>query len=550
MFTKFKLYFMEKKIVRYLFLFFILIPFSLFAQYYSGTEGLYGDNLKHVLHNKIKGHTRYPYTSSSTDVWDILKETDKDPNNPDNVILVYTNYSVNAAQEYNSGNGWTREHIWAKSHGFPNKSDTAYTDIHHLKPADVSTNSSRGTLDFDTGGDEYYDDGNPTGNYHDSDSWEPRDEIKGDVARMMLYMTVRYEDTSTYDLEFVDTIPTSTGTPYFGKKSTLLAWNRIDPPSEFEMRRNEVIYSYQNNRNPFIDHPEFADRIYNPDALIVEATEAISTTEVVVTFSKEVEETSATNVANYVIDNGIGNPVSVSYGYNDNYKKVLLTTNSLTSGKTYFIRVSNVNSTTKEAITDNSIGAIDVDSNLPVELVSFTGYAENGKVYLRWTTATETNNYGFQVERKKEKGESVWDNIGFVEGHGNSNSPKEYSFADNLAESGKYYYRLKLIDTDGTFEYSSIIETENNIMIYSLSQNHPNPFNPTTEISYSIPRETFVELKVYDLLGKEVASLVNKEKPAGNYKVSFNAGYLSSGIYFYTLRAGKYIETKKMILLK
>ena len=105
--------------MRILYLLLFLIPASLFSQYYSGTEELYGDELKLVLHNKIKGHTRYTYTSTATDTWDILKESDRDPNNSDNVILVYTGFSFNAAQEYNSGNGWSREHTWAKSHGFP-----------------------------------------------------------------------------------------------------------------------------------------------------------------------------------------------------------------------------------------------------------------------------------------------------------------------------------------------------------------------------------------------------------------------------------------------
>ncbi|NOX18338.1 MAG: T9SS type A sorting domain-containing protein [Chlorobi bacterium] len=544
--------------MRYLYLFLVLIPFTLFSQYYSGAEGLYGDNLKLVLHNKIKGHVRYPYSSSSTDVWDILKDADKDPNNSANVILVYTGYSVNAAQEYNNGNGWNREHTWAKSHGFPNESDTAYTDIHHLKPADISTNSDRGNLDFDNGGNPHYDNGNPTGNYYDSDSWEPRDAVKGDVARMMLYMTVRYESSNTYDLELVENIPTSTGTPYFGKKSTLLAWNRIDPPDDFEMNRNEVIYGYQNNRNPFIDHPEFADRIYNESSLLVETTEAISLTEVVVTFSKEVDEATSQNAANYFIDGGIGNPVSASRGYNGDNKKVLLTTATLTAGEIYFIQVSNVNSLTKETIIDNSISAIDVDSGLPVELVAFTGYADNNEVFLNWSTATETNNYGFEIERlipdHRYSADAGWEKLGFVEGHGNTSSPKDYSFVDSNPAIGNIFYRLKQIDVDGTFDYSPIVEVENNFELkYSLSQNYPNPFNPTTVLEYSVPESSAgnnVVLKVYNSLGMEVAVLVNDKAEAGIHKITFDASDLPSGIYLFSFQAGDKRITKKGILLK
>jgi len=538
--------------MRYFYLLFVLIPFTLFSQYYTGTEGHYGDELKLVLHNKIKGHVRYPYSSSSTDVWDILKDSDKDPNNSANVILVYTGYSVNAAQEYNNGNGWNREHTWAKSHGFPNESDTAYTDIHHLKPSDISTNADRGNLDFDNGGNPHYDNGSPTGNYYDSDSWEPRDEVKGDVARMMLYMTVRYETTSSYDLELVESIPTSTGTPYFGKKSTLLSWNRIDPPSDFERNRNEVIYGYQSNRNPFIDHPEFADRIYNENALIVETTEAISLTEVVVTFSKEVDETTSQNTANYLIDGGIGNPASATRGYGGDNKKVLLTTASLTAGEIYFLQVSNVNTLTKETIIENSIGAIDVDSGLPVELVSFTGYAENNRIFLDWSTATETNNYGFEIERKSDYEDFT--SIGFEPGYGNSSSPKEYSFVDSNPPSGTILYRLKQIDVDGTFEYSPTIEVENNYSFtYSLSQNYPNPFNPTTVLEYTVPESSAdkkLVLKVYNSLGKEAALLVNKVETPGSHKISFDASNLPSGIYFFVLQTENIRITKKGVLLK
>ena len=546
--------------MRILYLLLFLIPASLFSQYYSGTEELYGDELKLVLHNKIKGHTRYTYTSTATDTWDILKESDRDPNNSDNVILVYTGFSVNAAQEYNSGNGWSREHTWAKSHGFPNQSDTAYTDLHHLKPADISTNSTRSTLDFDNGGDEYFDDGNYTGCFYDSDSWEPRDAVKGDVARMMLYMTVRYENVSTYDLELVESIPTSTDTTLFGKKSTLLTWNRIDPPDDFERNRNEVIYGYQNNRNPFIDHPEFADRIYNSTGLIVESTEAISLNEVVVTFSKEVEAASAGIAANYTISDGIGNPTSVQTGYNGDNKKTLLTTPDLTAGKIYYVQVSNVNSLTKESVVNNSIGAIDVDSALPVELVSFTGRSENGGIFLRWETSTEVDNYGFEIQRSANSVQRPeWEIIGFIQGRGNSNSPNEYSFTDSDKLTGTIQYRLKQIDTDGSFEYSEIIEViVNTADKFELSQNYPNPFykgtkgSPTTEINYSIPSSFagIVTLKVYDALGKEVAVLTQKNELPGNHKVTFNAAGLPSGIYFFVLNAGNFRLTRKGLLLK
>ena len=235
--------------------------------YYDDANGLSGTSLQSALHEIINDHTKYPYTSSNTDVWDIVKITDEDPSNSANVILIYTGRSQakteNSGQSSATGsNRWNREHVWSKSHGFPNESDTAYTDLHHLKPADESVNSSRGNLDFDNGGSAHSE---ATDCNYDSDSWEPRDAVKGDVARMMFYMEVRYDpgihsDGSAYDLELVDN--TGTSSPEFGKLSTLIAWHSSDPVDNFEKRRNDSIYAYQGNRNPFIDFPEFVNSIW------------------------------------------------------------------------------------------------------------------------------------------------------------------------------------------------------------------------------------------------------------------------------------------------
>lgn len=235
--------------------------------YYSSAQNLTGMHLKAALHEIIKGHTQFPYTATGTDVWDILKETDRDTANPENVILLYSGWSVNAAQEYNNANGWTREQVWAKSHGNFNTGKGVGTDVHHVRPVDLSVNSARNNKDFDWGGSLYIDGDGPTQCYSDADSWEPRDAVKGDIARMLFYMAIRYEgDNGEPDLELIDDVNTDVlnepGKGYHGKLSALLEWHKIDPVDSFEIRRNEVIYSYQNNRNPFIDHPEFADKIW------------------------------------------------------------------------------------------------------------------------------------------------------------------------------------------------------------------------------------------------------------------------------------------------
>jgi len=191
---------------------------------------------------------------------------------------------------------------------------------------------------------------------------------------------------------------------------------------------------------------------------------------------------------------------------------------------------------------------------LPVELVSFNATAEDNSVELKWKTETEVNNYGFEIERKVVSQQpliSNWEKIGFVQGNGNSNSPKEYSYEDKSPIGGnKFQYRLKQIDNDGKSEYSDIVEITVVPNKFELSQNYPNPFNPSTRIKYQVAINSQVSLKVFDVLGNEVATLVNEEKPAGNYEVEFNASQLSSGVYFYKLTAGSFTDTKKMILLR
>jgi hypothetical protein len=198
------------------------------------------------------------------------------------------------------------------------------------------------------------------------------------------------------------------------------------------------------------------------------------------------------------------------------------------------------------------VGYSDVGS-LPVELTSFTAKQSVSGVELRWVTATEVSNFGFDIERASlvaQNNQKIWEKIGFISGHGNSNSPNNYSFTDNKPLSGKSQYRLKQIDKDGVFKYTNAIEVVSVILQYDLAQNYPNPFNPSTLITYSIPASSNVVLKVYNVLGKLITTLVNENQEAGIYKVNFDARGLSNGIYFYKIQAGNYSAIKKMLLLK
>lgn len=190
---------------------------------------------------------------------------------------------------------------------------------------------------------------------------------------------------------------------------------------------------------------------------------------------------------------------------------------------------------------------------LPVELTSFTSKVIGDKVHLNWQTATEVNNYGFEIERgqtSKVKNET-WERIGFIHGNGNSNSEKNYSFIDEPKNGKEFKYRLKQIDFNGSFEYSKeetvILE---NISFFKLEQNYPNPFNPVTKISYTIPQRVSVKLRVYDMLAKKIAELVNGFQEEGRYEVTFDGSNYPSGTYFYKLEAGSYVEVKKLLLIK
>ncbi|MCT4624364.1 MAG: endonuclease, partial [Schleiferiaceae bacterium] len=253
-------------ITRYLTLLMLTIVVGAKGQdsaYYHTAFNSSGDSLKYKLNAIIKNHVEFPYTSSSTDVWDILKETDKDTNNSNNVILLYSNRSVDGAQEYNNGNGWNREHVWAKSRGNFGTSKGPGTDVHHLRPCDISVNSTRNNRNFDNCVNcvDVIDNGYNTGSKRSTSQWtfQPPPNVKGDVARMIFYMAVRYEgESGEPDLELTDTLLSNTSQlPLHARLSTLINWHRLDPVSNWERNRNELIYTdYQQNRNPFIDYPE------------------------------------------------------------------------------------------------------------------------------------------------------------------------------------------------------------------------------------------------------------------------------------------------------
>ncbi|MFD4718951.1 endonuclease I family protein [Streptomyces sp. NPDC058423] len=224
--------------------------------YYKDALGKTGPELKKALHAIVSDQTKLTYDQ----VRDALKATDEDPKNPSNVILLYTGRSQSKDGDGTGDDDWNREHVWAKSHGDFGTDVGPGTDIHHLRPTDVTVNSTRGNKDFDAGGEEIAE---APGNRTDSDSFEPRDEVKGDVARMILYMAVRYDGGDGFaDLEPNDSVDNGSA-PHIGRLSVLKQWSKQAPPDDFEKNRNQTIFEkFQHNRNPFIDHPEWVEAIW------------------------------------------------------------------------------------------------------------------------------------------------------------------------------------------------------------------------------------------------------------------------------------------------
>ncbi|MBM7706953.1 putative extracellular nuclease/endonuclease I [Chryseomicrobium aureum] len=222
--------------------------------YYTGLANLTGEALKDALHDIIDEQIVLSYSQ----VWTALKYTDEDPNNTNNVSLFYS--GVSRSKDRNGGNvgDWNREHVWAKSHGNFGTSNGPGTDIHHLRATDVQVNSSRGNLDFDWGG-------TPVTNCpdckRDGDSFEPPTRVKGDVARMLFYMATRYDETDRVDLELNEKVNNGSA-PYHGKLSVLLEWHKLDPVDAVEIERNNRIFEAQENRNPFIDNPQWAEMVF------------------------------------------------------------------------------------------------------------------------------------------------------------------------------------------------------------------------------------------------------------------------------------------------
>ena len=265
--------------------------------------------------------------------------------------------------------------------------------------------------------------------------------------------------------------------------------------------------------------------------------------------------TTSAGDANYYVMQGTSMACPIAAGA----AALLLDINpSATPAEVYTAIQNNANTSGTGTVPNNTWGygkldihAASIDTPFPVELTHFSAKEIKNKIILNWQTATEVNNYGFSIERRLEVVNREWETLAFVEGHGNSNSPKDYTYIDDTPLNGKVGYRLKQIDTDGTFEYSDEIEIEvESVIENKLVGNYPNPFNPTTTVRFDLANEGNVSLVVYNVIGEVVKKLLDQKMTAGKHKVEFEASNLSSGIYFYQLNAGNFIDVKKMMVIK
>lgn len=221
------------------------------------------------------------------------------------------------------------------------------------------------------------------------------------------------------------------------------------------------------------------------------------------------------------------------------------------------IRKSNLTGNSITTFAANSTGyltGVSADGNLalPVELTDFNYTVQNSSIILIWSTKSETNNFGWEIEKGKgNKEEEKWEKVGFVAGKGTIAESQNYSFAlFNTQQSTQIQFRLKQIDLNGLFSYSKVLNIQSTPLSFVLNQNYPNPFNPKTIITYQIPEKSQVEIKIFDLLGREMKTLVNKPHDAGVFSVEFDATKFTSGTYIYQLKAGDFLEKKKMTVVK
>ena len=540
-------------------------PSGVLADYYASCNKLYGTSLRTALYNLIKGHTVISYANlytayATTDqkpngtIWDFY--SDVPGGTPAYSYTLGTKQCGNYAKE---GDCYNREHQFCEAWYGSQSSLPIYSDLFNVIPTDGYVNNRRSNYPYGEVTSATWTSSNGckvgpnTTSGYTGVVFEPIDAYKGDIARAQFYISTRYY---TEDASWSTSGGTNKCELLSWYSSMLYTWHMSDTVSQKEIDRNGVVYGIQKNRNPFIDHPEYIAEIwFSTAAPTIVSAKCSNGTSIILHFSRNLDSTVSVNPSNFVIS-GVGSPLSVTWGVNSDYSKLVLTTPQLT-GTGYTLQINNLKSINAVAMTNVSY-PFTVDNPLPIELSTFTGQLINNGVKLQWLTSSELNNNRFELERKYEN--NNWIKISEIKGGGNSNSPEKYFYIDNQFQlNGNYSYRLNQVDNNGNSKYLKQIEVNVDFLpsAYTLENNFPNPFNPSTVIRYSLPFESNVKLSVYNSIGQVVISeLSSGVKPAGAYDINFNAYNLNSGIYYYTIHATSidgthsFSSTKKMILVK
>jgi len=523
--------------------------------YYDDIEG-YGAELKTDLHNLLRNThlTQFSYDA----LWQQLQYTDEDSTNTNNVIETYSGWSVPKNYYGTGSTQWNREHTWSVSHGNLGTVRPAGTDLHHIRPCDVTVNSAKSNKDFDNGGAPYVDSSpypgysSTTGCNTSTYAWEPRPVEKGDVARMLMYMAIRYEGTdSTYNLEIQDSIPTAGS--YYGKLSTMLQWHNEDPPDSWERRRNDRIQERQGNRNPFIDHPEFVYRLWTPhlnwavgydnNSVVMSWVHAINAVGYRLDISTDSLFTSFV-VQDYELDYGnLGN-------YNVGDLDVVYVRLKAFFGSGYS-PYSNV---------------LRVDMNAPEVVISYFNATLIGdqNALLEWTSETETGLLGYQIYRGYNPQLQQAMLVSPLIAATNTSTMQNYSYTDNeipVSETGGWvYYWLRCMEFDGQSIYigpdSIYVEPSGLHDDYApavqLVSLYPNPFSTVLHLELELKTAVRVELSIYNLKGQKVRdwSLSGARKQNLTWNGLDNNGrQVAAGIYLLQVTSGKQRFVHKLLRL-
>lgn len=539
-------------------------------QYYQNAEGKSGEELKTTLHNIIKSQKVLGYSSGNPNVWDALKQTDEDPNNPDNLILIYTGRSEKKSRQddgqSNDPDSWNREHIWAKSYGLgnPYNDPGAATDIHALRPADRSVNTDRWNKFFDNGGTP---NSEATGCYSDGDSWEPRDEVKGDVARMIFYMTVRYEgNNGEPDCEMTNDMSLfNSGQTVHGRKTTLLEWHKQDPVSEWERNRNEKIYEIQGNRNPFIDHPEYVNYIWlneSPNQFNITSSIPVNNTsnvevnaELILNFTQEISAGEGNLIIHNKDDNSIFETIKMSNTSLvtfDSKTVKILPYNNFKSGNSYYIKIESnaIKSTDGEyfkGIDDNYSWAFSTGNMVldPLEITARIplNEAENVntdiKISMNFNRSVSAGNNsdGFKIYNSENE---------LIQYLGAANSSIEYddnvitiSLSNELEEGETYYILIDenaVKDANGNYfigisdktEWTFTTDRSTSIADHFTNDTKPAFYpNPSSGTIYLTNQQNVEKVRIINLTGKPIleesgqTSLSLSSLPKGIYILTF-----------------------------